>query len=146
VRVKPYTEQAALYCTKQTVPMSSAVALSAPSIDSRLLAGSSTSCSSEAHICGVMSLPCKWQRRSVLVCASDSDLDGLRLCGEEGRFFGNAPRRRRSHSTERSPLPFVGQALGGASGLFGGRPHGLLRAKAAFGHAPYSARADKSVK
>lgn len=57
-------------------------------IDSRLLAGSATSCSSEAHITSVMSLPCgatghggatghvvARQRRSVLVCASDADLD-----------------------------------------------------------------------
>ena len=79
---------AALYCTKQTVPMSSAVALSEPSIDSRLLAGSATSCSSEAHACGVMSLPCKWQRRRVLVWASDADLDGSRWWGCGGAVSG----------------------------------------------------------
>ena len=78
--------------------MSSAVALSEPSIDSRLLAGSATSCSSEAHACGVMSLPCKWQRRRVLVWASDADLEGSRWWGVRRGGLRKAARRRRSPS------------------------------------------------
>ena len=79
--------------------MSSAVALSEPSIDSRLLAGSATSCSSEAHACGVMSLPCKWQRRRVLVWASDADLEGSRWWGCGGAVSG------RQHGGGAASLP-----------------------------------------
>ena len=87
------------YCTKQTVPISSAVALSPPPIDSRLLAGSATTCSSEAHISGEMSLPCRWQRRNVIVCASEADLDGQSQCGIWS-LFGQALQRLHSATAD----------------------------------------------
>ena len=42
VYTRKYTSGRLSHCSRQTVPMSSAVALSAPSIDSRLLTGSAT--------------------------------------------------------------------------------------------------------
>ena len=134
VRLKYVDTIAALYCTKQTVPMSSAVALSEPSIDSRLLAGSATSCSSEAHACGVMSLPCKWQRRRVLVWASDADLEGSRWWGCGGAVSGRqhgggaAPLRRQASFSCAHTTGAKGEPAGfGVGGHTGG-----LRAKGRF--------------
>ena len=100
--------------------MSSAVALSEPSIDSRLLAGSATSCSSEAHACGVMSLPCKWQRRRVLVWASDADLEGSRWWGAEGRSQEGSTAAAQPLYGDRPPsLAPIRQALRGEPAGFG---------------------------